>query len=88
MAIFRLLHTSDLHIAHKPERVGLPDIRKAGLSFPRALPLLARASSYSPDLLDGLIEFVYNQGNRLDAVLISGDAMNTNISILHTEINA
>lgn len=77
MATFRLLHASDLHIALKPERVGLLDTPTAGLRFPRDLKRIGRTSSYSPDLLDGLIEFVYDRGDRFDAVLLSGDLATT-----------
>jgi len=88
MAIFRLLHASDLHIAAKPERVGISDIiPKAGLRFPRIRTdgtaswphrrRLALTSSYSPDILEALIELVYDEGDQLDVVLLSGDLATT-----------
>ncbi len=77
MAIFRLLHTSDLHVALRQERIGIVDYRQAGLLFPHGLRRVRLTSSYSPDLLDGLIERVYRQGDRFDAVLISGDLATT-----------
>jgi len=77
MAIFRLLHASDLHIALKQNRVGLVDAWKAGLLFRRDRPEVALTSSHSPDLLDGLIEFVFQQDDPFDAVLLSGDLATT-----------
>jgi hypothetical protein len=77
MAIFRLLHSSDLHVAFRQERIGVVDYWQSGLRSPRSLRRVRRTSSYSPDLLDGLIEFVYRQGDRFDAVLLSGDLATT-----------
>jgi 3',5'-cyclic AMP phosphodiesterase CpdA len=77
MAIFRLLHASDLHVAFRQERIGVVDYWQAGLRFPRGRRRVRRTSSYSPDLLDGLIKLVYDQGDRFDAVLLSGDLATT-----------
>jgi hypothetical protein len=77
MAIFRLLHSSDLHVAFRQERIGVVDYWQSGLRSPRSLRRVRRTSSYSPDLLDGLIELVYRQGDRFDAVLLSGDLATT-----------
>ncbi len=77
MAIFRLLHVSDLHIADKQTRVGWWDAWKAGLLFRRDRPQVALTSSHSPYLLEGLIDFVSHQRDPFDVVLLSGDLATT-----------
>lgn len=74
MAIFRLLHASDLHIAVKPRKIGLADLLVAGFYN---LPQLATASSHDPDLLIGLARLAYHRRQSLDAVLLSGDLATT-----------
>lgn len=76
--MFRFLHASDLHIAQRPEGVGITDVRTAGLR--RGLKNLAMASSYEIGLADALVRLagvLADGADPLDGVLLSGDVATT-----------
>ncbi|HEY7310583.1 MAG TPA: metallophosphoesterase [Gemmataceae bacterium] len=75
MAVFRLLHASDLHFARVPRQIGLPDLRHAWAS--RVSGTWAPVSSHGPIYADAFAAFVYANRNGLDAIFLSGDVATT-----------
>ncbi len=71
MESFRLLHISDLHIGMQQKIIGFPD-RKHLSQFPLGQVSLA-PSSYDFDLAKAVAKHAFYRGNRLDAILITGD---------------
>jgi hypothetical protein len=71
MESFRLLHLSDLHIAVQQKVIGFPD-RKHRPQYPLG-QLNLSPSSYDLDLAKAVARHAFIRGNRLDAILITGD---------------
>jgi 3',5'-cyclic AMP phosphodiesterase CpdA len=70
MHTFRILHLSDLHLARRPNEVGILDFLKRGKPADCTLGWL---SSYHPGKLIGLSVFVHRYARALDIILITGD---------------
>lgn len=81
MALFRLLHVSDLHIGAHPQQLGflnLPFI-KAGFKV-SGYTGTASVSSHNEDMLEGLALLAWMEGHALDGILITGDLATTGSS--------
>lgn len=71
MALFSILHASDLHIADAPNHLGLFDRRYEDMwSNPELISLQA---SHDPDALDALASLAYERREELDLALLTGD---------------
>jgi 3',5'-cyclic AMP phosphodiesterase CpdA len=71
MESFRLLHLSDFHIAVQQKLIGFPDLKyKPG--YPLGYFSLS-PSSYDLDLAKAVAKHAFLHGNRLDAILVTGD---------------
>jgi 3',5'-cyclic AMP phosphodiesterase CpdA len=88
MPLIRILHASDLHISTRPDVIGAPDYISAGM-YVDLLKAEAVVSSYSPDILYHLAEFLYEDytdnfvghaAAPVDAVLLTGDIATTGLS--------
>ncbi len=71
MESFRLLHLSDLHIAVQQKVIGFPDRRHLP-QYPLG-QFNFSPSSYDLDLAKAVAKHAFLRGNRLDAILITGD---------------
>jgi 3',5'-cyclic AMP phosphodiesterase CpdA len=78
MAVFRILHLSDLHVGAKPDVVGGVDVRLRS-QHPRGTANPLRASSWNRGLGKVVRGFTDRNHQRqpLDAVLVSGDLATT-----------
>lgn len=83
MALFRLLHASDLHIASRPERIGLADAgtRLGGLALGRG-GSLSLTSSHDASVAEKLALYARElvENRLIDAIVLSGDLATTGSS--------
>lgn len=80
MAIFRLLHASDLHIAEKPNGLGLADVRFNELWGQRgSLDFEHFQSTHDLDMLHALSQYAHSHRRELDIVVVTGDLASTGL---------
>ncbi len=96
MAIFRLLHASDLHLSRAPFQVGIPDSLEAVL---RAIRMgrwpggrIRAVSSHHPDIAREFARCAYSLRDFIDAIVLTGDLATTgdgrDLRRAHTFIDA
>jgi hypothetical protein len=72
MALFRILHASDLHMAALPFMPG-----GSTVGWPRKLAKHWRQTSHDPAPLRAFVQFAHKNQNAFDALLVSGDLATT-----------